>query len=142
LVTDRNCFLKFIFSVLFTWEPQTSLTPYGCDVNGKFAFIVHGWVGSKQAWQRALVEKLLKYRGGCVIVLNWGRYSDNINYELVVLLHWPRVTNLLTQKLRQLEAEGVSPDNIFMYGHSLGGRMVIQAGIYFGKGKIAQIDGQ
>jgi hypothetical protein len=118
------------------------LTSKGCETDGPFAFIVHGWLGSKQAWQQALVKKLLKYRGGCVIVFNWGKYSDNFNYELVVNLHWKKVSTVLTRKLKNLESEGVSPDNMFLYGHSLGGRMVIDAGIDFGKGKIAQIDGR
>lgn len=38
-----------------------------------------------------------------------------------------------------LEAEGVSADDIFMYGHSLGARLVIDAAIPFG---VAQIDGE
>lgn len=76
-----------------------------------------------------------------MVTLNWGRFSDNLNYENVVLFHWKPVSMVLLGKLKQLEAEGVSPDNIFLYGHSLGARMVIDAGISFGKGRISQIDG-
>lgn len=75
-----------------------------------------------------------------MIYMNWGNYSDDVNYDLIALSYWPKVSDVLTRRLKQLETEGVSPDNIFMYGHSLGGRMVIDAAIQFGKGKIAQID--
>lgn len=111
-------------------------------MGGKFAFVTHGWEGSKGAWVSKLIEKLLKHRGGCVIFLNWGKYSDDFNYELVVLVYWRRITEVLTGRLKDLEDEGVSADNIYMYGHSLGARMSIEAGLKFGKNKIAQIDGK
>lgn len=72
--------------------------------------------------------------------MNWGNYSDNIDYVEVVLVHWEEVSKVLTKRLTNLEAEEVSPDNIYMYGHSLGGRLVVDAGLNFGEGKIFQID--
>lgn len=124
------------------WQNGTNLTSQGCDVNGKFAFITHGWRGSDSDWIQELVDKLQKYRGGCVISMNWGNYSDKINYEEVVLVHWERVSEVLTRRLFKLESERVSPNDIYMYGHSLGGRLVIDAGLKFGEGKIFQIDGE
>lgn len=41
-----------------------------------------------------------------------------------------------------MEAEGIDPANIFMYGHSLGARMVVDAALKFGPGKIGMIDGK
>jgi uncharacterized membrane protein len=41
-----------------------------------------------------------------------------------------------------MEAEGIDPAKIFMYGHSLGARMVIDAAIKFGTQKIGMIDGE
>lgn len=41
-----------------------------------------------------------------------------------------------------MEAEGIDPANIYMYGHSLGARMVIDAGIKFGFNRIGLIDGE
>lgn len=92
-------------------------------------------------WMEGLVKKLLKYRGGCVIVMNWGKYSDSIFYDYVIHKDLPRVSTVLVRRLKQLENEGVSGDNIFLYGHSLGARLVIDAGIHFGKQKIGSIDG-
>lgn len=85
---------------------------------------------------------LLKYRGDCIIAMNWGAYSENINYQDVIFKDWPAVADVLLRRLKQMEAEGISPNNLFMYGHSLGARLVISAGMKFGKGKIAQIDGK
>lgn len=116
------------------------MTPTICDVTGKFAFVVHGWQDSNNDWSERLIEKLLKYRGGCVVYVNWGKYSDDFSYDLITSGYWPKVSNELTNRLLQLESEGVSPDEIFLYGHSLGGRMVIDAGLKFGEGKIGQID--
>jgi predicted alpha/beta-fold hydrolase len=126
----------------FEWKPSMKLTVDGCLKTDKFAILTHGWRGSTSSWIIELVKKLLKYRGGCVITMNWGVYSDNINYEKVVIFDWPDVSAVLLKRLKQLEAEGVSPDDIFMFGHSLGARLVIDAGINFGKGRIAQIDGK
>jgi Lipase len=91
---------------------------------------------------KTLADKFLKYRGGCVVVVNWGKYSDDPIYPLVVMLHWKQVSNAFTRRLKQINREGVSPDDIHLYGHSLGARMVIDAGISFGPNTIATVDGQ
>ena len=129
-----------ILSSSSIWKTGTNLTTQGCDITQKIAIITHGWEGSTSAWIQDLVTKLLKYRGGCVISMNWGNYSDDINYMEVVLIHWKKVSKVLLRRLNSMEAEGRSPDNMYMYGHSLGGRLVIDAGIAFGDNKIFQID--
>jgi Lipase len=110
-------------------------------VNGKFAFISHGWLSSTESWISTLVQKFRTYRGGCVITMNWGKYSDIISYDKIINIHFKNVSNALSRRLIQLESEGVSGDNIFMYGHSLGARLSIDAAITFGPGKVFQIDG-
>lgn len=72
--------------------------------------------------------------------LNWGEYSDDMNYDLISLLTWQKVSDSLTVRLKQLESEGVPGDNMFLYGHSIGGRIAIHSGLKFGKNKIANID--
>jgi Lipase len=110
-------------------------------VNGKFAIISHGWLTSTSYWIELIIENLEKYRGGCIIVMNWKKYSEIINYDRIVKTHFKEVSNVLSRRLMQLESEGVSGDNIFMYGHSLGARLSIDAAITFGPGKVFQIDG-
>lgn len=124
------------------WQPSTPLIPQGCNVTGNFAFIAHGYQGSKSTWIAQLVEKLLVHRGGCVISINWGRFSDITDYSKIVRDHFTKASAVVVKKLRQLESEGVSSDNIYMYGHSLGARMVIEAGLRFGERRIGLIDGE
>lgn len=129
-------------SSTFEWKSGTSLRIEDCDPNGKFSFVAHGWRGSKAPWIARLIEELLKHRGGCVIFMDWGAISDDINYDLIVLFEFRKVSNALLSRLHQLELEGVDERNIFMYGHSLGGRLVIDAGIRFGQERIGEIHGK
>lgn len=131
-----------MFSSTFDWASGTNLTTLGCRKTGKFTFISHGWNGSKGVWIIPLKEMFKNYRGGCIIVLNWGKYSDDPLYPVVVMFHWKAVANTLADRLFRLEKEGVSPDDMHLYGHSLGARMVIDAGTTFGPGRIATIDGK
>jgi acetyl esterase/lipase len=126
----------------FIWNTGTDLTSQGCNASGKFAFIFHGYQGHNNTWQQQLASKLLQYRGGCVIVVNYKKYSSDWNFPWVVAYHFPRISNVIKKRLQSLEASGVSPSNIYMYGHSMGARLVIDAGIKFGKGKIGQVDGK
>lgn len=89
-----------------------------------------------------LAEKLRTYRGGCIIVVDWSAFSNLLDYFTIVHVHWPKVSAVLLKRLRQLESEGVAPANIYMYGHSLGARLVIDAGINFGKRRIGLVDGE
>jgi hypothetical protein len=118
------------------------LTPEVCSPEDKFAFIVHGWLSASRTWPQELLKKLQKYRGGCIIIVNWGKFSEETNYAKIVSDYLYGVSAVITSRLQHLEAEGVNPDDIFMYGHSMGGRLVIDAAINFGKGKIGQIDGE
>lgn len=121
--------------------PNTAITPQGCNKSGKFAFIVHGFGPSDSKWISDLISKLLTYRGGCVINVNWGKNSNSNSYEHVLYVDVPKVSDTITRRLQHLETEGVSGDNIFMYGHSLGARLVVQAARIFGKRKVARIHG-
>lgn len=129
------------FRTSFDWPSGSNLTTLGCDKAGKFTVIAHGWNGSKGAWIIPLKDMFKKYRGGCIIVLNWGKYSDNPIYQFVVMNSWKGVADSLASRLFRLEAEGVSGDNMLLYGHSLGARMVVDAGTALG-GRIANVDGK
>lgn len=49
---------------------------------------------------------------------------------------------ILMEKLIDLEQQGFDPSNGYMYGFSLGARIVILAGILYGPKRIDQIDGK
>lgn len=76
-----------------------------------------------------------------MILVNWGKYSDDINYLKIIDVDLKNVVDVVLKRLKILEAEGVPPDNVLMYGHSLGARLFIHVGIRFGKNRIGLIDG-
>lgn len=112
-----------------------------CDVTGKFSFITHGWLGSASSWIPDLIGNLSVYRTGCIVFMNYSYYSDRLNY-LEVLTFYEPITNLAARKLQQLNSNGVLDENIFMFGFSLGGRIVINAAIIFGPKRISSIDSE
>lgn len=87
-----------------------------------------------------MIAKFSQYRGGCVIFMNWGFYSDNLNYFRIKYSYFGGVSSALLRRLQDLESEGFHADNMFLYGHSLGARLVLEVGINF-DGRIPRIDG-
>lgn len=123
-----------------TWESGQNLTSYGCNTGDKTTFIAHGWHDVAE-YVPGLVEKYLQYRGGCIIYFNYSACIDNENY-FQALEDWPSASAVITQKLIQIESEGFLPDNMLLYGHSLGAWVFIDAAINFGPQKVGLIDGE
>jgi predicted alpha/beta-fold hydrolase len=116
-----------------------SLSDDGCNVKGKFAFFTHGWMGSSNSWINGLMRNLSFYRGGCIIFMNYSHFSDDINY-FKLISHFKPISQLVARKLNQLRLDGVSSDNIYMFGFSFGGRIVIEAALIYGPKEISSID--
>lgn len=114
-------------------------------MKGNFAFVTHGMADSKGFWILKLVDKLKQYRGGCVITVNWEKYSGSFFQpwvQIFIYSNWQKVAEVLSRRLFHLEREGVSPDKILLYGHSFGARISIHSGFLFGFNRIGQIDGK
>lgn len=124
------------------WLESQNLTSLNCSKDENLSFIVHGFRASKSEWQWRLKDQFVKYRGGCVIIFNWGTLSDHVNYFKVVNRNWPIALAILLSRLMDLTSQGYLAENILLYGHSLGARMVVEAGLQFGEGRISQIDGK
>lgn len=104
--------------------------------------IVHGWLESIETeWVHDLVENLQRYRGGCVIFMDYSNHSIVQDY-FVLVRKFDSISQVLIDKLFQLEAQGFNPDNLFMYGFSFGAQLVINAGNLYGDRRIAEIDGK
>lgn len=88
-----------------------------------------------------LIGNLTIIRGGCVIFIDYSYYSNNPFYN-IFLTHFAKISALVTRKLQALEAEGLNPDNWYMFGHSAGARLVIDAAGNFGYQKVFQLDGK
>lgn len=119
-----------------------NLTTFGCDIKQNISIIVHGWnAGTNFTWVDKLATKLVEVRGGCAILFKYQACVNDKDY-LVTLTLWHAMSNKLTTFLRRLEDEGYSPEDIFMYGFSIGSRIAIDAAINFGEQKIGYVDGK
>lgn len=116
------------------------MTSQGCDKDGNFSFVIHGLADSQAIWAPPLISRLQQHRQGCGIFVNWGYYSDNVlAYPEIVSTYGPNVAQTLLRRLNALENVGVQPIQFFIYGHSIGARIAVVAGIGFG-GRIPFID--
>ena len=122
------------------WKMGKTLSSYGCENRDKFTIIAHGW-GGVGSWTSALVKKFLEYRGGCVLYFNFSECVDMSNY-FISLARWQSASAVITKKLFDMESEYINPRNIYMYGFSLGGRIIIDGAINYGTQKVGSIDGK
>jgi Lipase len=118
------------------------LTQLGCNSSEKYAMIVHGWLESIEAdWVHDLVVNLQRFRGGCIIFMDYSNHSIVQDY-FVLVRKFDFLSQVLVEKLLQLEKQGFNPDNLFMYGFSFGAQLVINTGNLYGENRIAEIDGE
>lgn len=93
-------------------------------------------------WVSDMIKNFLKYRGGCVIFMDYSYYSykQNLNnyFGLVKKFHF--ISDILLQKLIQMEANGFKANNGFMFGFSFGAQLVLDAARRFGIQKIPEIN--
>lgn len=85
-----------------------------------------------------------KYRGGCVVCMDYFYYSnDNGNYLIYFSLRFSfeNIAKVLFDKLRQFAEQKFSPSNGLLMGHSFGSQLSFEAGRQF-KGKLGRIDGK
>lgn len=121
---------------------DSDLTQLGCNSSEKYAFVVHGWLESIATdWVHDLIENLKRERGGCIVFMDYSNHSIVQDY-FVLVRKFNSLSGVLVDKLRQMEAQGFDPDNLFMYGFSFGAQLVINAGNLYGENKIAEIDGK
>lgn len=121
---------------------NNNLTQQGCNSSEKYAVVVHGWLESIATdWVQDLVQNLQLYRGGCIIFMDYSNHSIVQDY-FVLVRKFNQLSQVLVEKLLELEAQGFDPDNLFMYGFSFGAQLVINAGNLYGNNRIAEIDGK
>ena len=127
---------------MFNSTFDQSLSGRGCDKNDKIAFVVHGWREDINAsWVTDLIRNLTIYRGGCIMFVDYSFYAM-IPFYRIFYNHFPYISNVILNKLKQLEEEGFNPNNMYMFGYSFGARLVIDAAAEFGHQRINQIDGE
>lgn len=87
-----------------------------------------------------MIGNLTEVRGGCIIFIDYSYYGKDPNF-LALLWHFDSISSVVTKLLKNIEKEGFSPDNWFMFGQSYGARLVIDAAANFGYQKVKEIDG-
>lgn len=71
----------------------------GCGIDEKFAIVTHGWYESNNTvWTAELISNLLFYRGGCVIFMDYSKYSIVKKY-VKLLLKFSKISGVLLKKL-------------------------------------------
>lgn len=113
-----------------------NLTSLGCDADENFAVVVHGWKESvKTPWVSDTIENLLKYRGGCVVFIDYSNYSMVVDYFRLTP-HFYKIAEVLLRKVKQIG----NYDKLFMYGFSFGSRLCFEVGAQLGHQIIDRID--
>jgi pimeloyl-ACP methyl ester carboxylesterase len=112
------------------------LTESGCDANGNFAVVVHGWKESiSTPWVMDTINNLRFYRGGCVIFMDYSNFSIVGDY-FNLTPHFDDIAAVLLRKIKQIR----NYDRLFLYGFSYGSRLCFEAGAQLGHQLIDRID--
>lgn len=120
-------------------EFNTTLTSQGCNPDGKFAIVTHGYLESIESpWVNELVTNLTIARGGCIVFMD---YSHHASKDYITLRNvFQNISAVLLKKLRQMEGEGFSGDNGYGFGFSFGSRLLAEACSVFGYQKMKNLD--
>jgi len=112
------------------------MTDQGCDTSGLFSVVAHGWnEGVSTPWVMWTVKNLLKYRGGCVFVIDYSKYANVSNY-LDLKAHFDGISAVLLKKVKQIG----NYDREYMFGSSFGSRLLIDVGKKVGASTIDRMD--
>ncbi|XP_053688338.1 uncharacterized protein LOC128737672 [Sabethes cyaneus] len=119
---------------------QPLLSGTTCSTTQKFSLIVHGWHENcyETFWVKDLRENLNIYRGGCIICMDYSVFASN-NYPYL-FRRFNDISVVLLKFLRTLQYEGMQFDNLYMFGFSFGGQLVLDAGNQIGVNAIEAID--
>ncbi|GAB0096072.1 hypothetical protein DMENIID0001_115300 [Sergentomyia squamirostris] len=111
-----------------------------CNEGDKLAVFTHGWTKNcSDPWVVGMVDMLTKHRGGCIICMDYSYYGNNQNYAIVVA-QFPKIRDVLYDQMVNYGSYGFSPSNTYMYGHSYGAHLVLDAAANLGTQVIKEID--
>ena len=144
MAVENYLFVNYYFrngDYLQKYSDNENLKNLGCDSNNLWSFIVHGYRDTiNTTWVSDMSNNLTKYRGGCIIIMDYAEYTTNPDYFLMVT-QFEEIASVLYKKINQIIQEGFLLENGFMFGFSFGARLVFDVGVKFG-GKIKRIDGR
>lgn len=121
---------------MFVSTFNTSIADQGCDVDGNFAMIAHGWIeGIITPWVRLVVRNLLKFRGGCVFFMDYSTFANVSNY-FSLTYNFNGISDVFLKKFRQIG----NYDRQYCFGFSFGSRLCIDVGLRIGNQSIGRMD--
>jgi hypothetical protein len=86
------------------------------------------------------MSNLTKYRGGCIICMDYAVLSHRPYRRLV--RNFVSIVEVLTIKLQQLQFQGFRPKDGYIFGFSFGARVALEAAVSaYGFQQLAEIDG-
>lgn len=98
--------------------------------------IAHGWSeGIITPWVPMTVRNLLKFRGGCVFVMDYSTYS-NVSDYFTLTPHFAGISAVFLKKFKQV----ANYDRQYCFGFSFGGRLCIDVGLKIGNQTIDRMD--
>jgi hypothetical protein len=102
----------------------------GCSKEENWAIIVHGWLeGIDVFWMNDTIGNLTKYRGGCLMVMDYSTYSKR-DYFTLLFRFFP-IKDVLVKKLNQFRNEGFDFDKGYLFGFSFGAsKLISKEGIF------------
>lgn len=114
-----------------------SLSEEGCEGNRNSAIVVHGWFENFRTtpWINETVKQLVRHRGGCVYVMDYSTYAEDVIYFRLVA-RFDKISSLLTRKFAQIG----NYEQLYCFGFSFGSRLCIDASISLGDQMIGHMD--
>lgn len=94
---------------------------------------------NKQQLKTSYFLELTKYRGGCVICIDYSPYAKESYFRL--MRNFSPIMTAITDKIKDLATQGFQPDkNGYIFGHSFGGQLASAIGRQFYEAQFKNID--
>lgn len=108
-----------------------------CSDNDNFSIVVHGWLENFRTtpWINDTVQQLLSHRGGCVFVMDYSPYSEDVDYFRLVS-RFEIISDFLKKKFEQIG----NYERQYCFGFSYGSRLCVDAAISVGTEMIGSMD--
>ncbi|XP_050402129.1 inactive pancreatic lipase-related protein 1 [Patella vulgata] len=107
----------------------------------KTIVIIHGYMDKSSPWIQRIVDEILKFEDGNVVVIDWQKGAAQSNYFKAVA-NARVVGAVAAQLIKDLKSVGgISYSNVYVIGHSLGSHIAGYIGeIIPGLGRITGLD--
>uniref|UniRef100_A0A336MCU2 CSON015091 protein n=1 Tax=Culicoides sonorensis TaxID=179676 RepID=A0A336MCU2_CULSO len=108
--------------------------------SSQYSIVIPGWrEHCSTSYVRKAIKNLHKFRGGCVICMDYTNYSFTQNYKCLYNA-FKEIRYSLYLFYLMLEKGGVQFKDLYVFGHSFGSQIALQASTMIGNKRIGAID--